>query len=367
MIKVYAGMSAQKSDVQSILPDAIYAPPVQNGDILSDIEDGVNSILILDGFFHQTLSVSPSEIMDALRRGIRVFGASSMGALRAAELEVYGMVGIGDVFEHIQNADTFRDDFLGQMFVDGWLQIQETFVTYIEFEINLKLLLGQRRVSRATYKTLTALYAELHYTERNLPMLATRIRSEHRNTKQLLSAATHALSRMPRPKHRDAQKALRVVSRYHDQADSLNCVLRHPLNGSTSRRVAKRKTSMSRVGMPLPELGAAYPAMDLLHALERSETIVYRDNGNRTTRPRDILKELNRLMSLVEPRAWQKYLNSPSTDYPFISRPGQSPTGTRVGERQQGRRARVPPWTRPKSRASQRPSRGTAWNRETNT
>ena len=77
MIKVYAGLSAQSSDVQSILPNARYAPPVQRDDILSDIEDGVNSILILDGLFHQALSVSPSEIMDALRRGIRVFGASN--------------------------------------------------------------------------------------------------------------------------------------------------------------------------------------------------------------------------------------------------------------------------------------------------
>ena len=52
MIKVYAGLSAQSSDVQSILPDARYASPVQRDDILSDIEDGVNSILILDGLFH---------------------------------------------------------------------------------------------------------------------------------------------------------------------------------------------------------------------------------------------------------------------------------------------------------------------------
>ena len=62
MIKVYAGLSAQSSDVQSILPGARCAPPVQRGEILSDIEDGVNSILILDGLFHQALSVSPSEI-----------------------------------------------------------------------------------------------------------------------------------------------------------------------------------------------------------------------------------------------------------------------------------------------------------------
>jgi YcaO-like protein with predicted kinase domain len=298
VIKVYAGLSAQSSDVRSILPDARYAPPIQRGDILSDIEDGVNSILILDGLFHQALSVSPSEIMDALRRGIRVFGASSMGALRAAELEAYGMVGIGEVFEHIRSADAFRDDFLGQVFVDGWPQIQEESVTYVEFEINLKSLLRRRRISRDTYEYLSALYAELHYAERNLTTVTARVRSECRSPEQILSAATCALSTMTRPKHRDARKAMRVVSRYHDQTARLNGALGHPLNGSSSRCLARRRAGGSQIGAP-PELGAAYPASDLLPALERSEAVAYRENGNRTAQPRDVLKELDRLMPLV--------------------------------------------------------------------
>ncbi len=298
MIKVYAGLSAQSSDVQSILPGARFAPPIQRGDILSDIDDRVSSILILDGLFHQALSVSPSEIMDALRRGISVFGASSMGALRAAELEPYGMVGVGEVFEHIRNADAFRDDFLGQVFVDGWPQIQEASVTYVEFEINLKLLLRRRRISRETYAYLSALYAELHYAERNLPTLAARVRSERRNPEQILNAATCALSKMTRPKHRDARKAMRIVSRYRDQATRLNGVLGHPLNGSSSQCLAKRRAGGSQVGAP-PELGAAYPASDLLPALARSEAIAYRENGNRTAQPGDVLRELDRLMSLV--------------------------------------------------------------------
>jgi hypothetical protein len=298
VIKVYAGLSAQKSDVQSVLPDAHVAPPVQRGDILSDIEDGVNSILILDGLFHQALSVSPSEIMDALRRGIRVFGASSMGALRAAELEAYGMVGVGEIFERIRNDGAFRDDFLGQVFIDGWPQIREASVTYVEFEINLKLLLRRRRISRATYERLSALYAELHYAERNLPALAARVRSECRNPDQLLNAAAQALSTMTRPKYRDARKALRAVSRYHDQVAKLNGVLGYPLNGSSSRCLTKRRAGGSQLGAPA-ELGAAYPAGDLLTALECSETVVYRENGNRTAQPQDVLKELNRLMPLV--------------------------------------------------------------------
>jgi hypothetical protein len=298
VIKVYAGLSAQRSTVHSILPDALYAPPIQRGDIIADIRNGVNSILILDGLFHQALSVSPSEIMDALRRGIRVFGASSMGALRAAELESYGMVGIGEIFDHIRIADAFRDDFLGQVFVAGWPQILEASVTYVEFEINLKSLLSRRRISRTSYDCLCTLYAELHYAERNLKTLATRIRTDSRNPKALLRAATCALSTMSRPKHRDARKALLVVSRYHDHVARLNGVLRHPLNGSSSQCDVKRHTGDWQP-RPRPELAAAYPASDLLCALQRSETVAYRENGNRSAQPTGVLKKLNGLMSLV--------------------------------------------------------------------
>lgn len=298
MIKVYAGLSARKPDVLSILPYAHYAPPVRRGDILADIKDGVNTILILDGLFHQALSVSPSEIMDALRRGIRVFGASSMGALRAAELGTYGMIGVGDIFEYIQNEYAFRDDFLGQVFVDGFPQVQDASVTYVEFEINLRLMLRQRRVSRTTCNYLCALYARLHYAERNLDTLTARIKSERHNPDLAISAATCALREMARPKHRDAKRAMRVVLRYSDQMMRLNNLLKHPLNGSGPRRYA-RHPSIVATATSTPELAATYPAIDVLAGLLSSERVVYRKNGNRTAQPGDVLQKLDRLMPLV--------------------------------------------------------------------
>src|SRR5207253_3073008 len=63
---------------------------------------------IIDGVFDQQLAVSPSEIRTALERGVRVFGASSMGALRAAE--VPGVVGIGRVYEMYRDHVIDSDD-----------------------------------------------------------------------------------------------------------------------------------------------------------------------------------------------------------------------------------------------------------------
>src|SRR5688572_32760283 len=44
------------------------------------------------------------------RSGVRVFGAASMGALRAAELQPFGMIGVGQVFQAYRRGHLTDDD-----------------------------------------------------------------------------------------------------------------------------------------------------------------------------------------------------------------------------------------------------------------
>ena len=83
-----------------------------------DLEDclGYDTVVIIDGEFGQTLSVSPKEILVLLDAGKRVIGASSMGALRASELHCYGMVGIGWVYERFVRAAVRQDDDVALMY-----------------------------------------------------------------------------------------------------------------------------------------------------------------------------------------------------------------------------------------------------------
>ncbi|WP_193207854.1 TfuA-like protein [Microbispora sitophila] len=53
---------------------------------------------IVDGYFHQRAAVRHKEILALLSAGVAVHGAASMGALRAAELASFGMVGHGRIF-----------------------------------------------------------------------------------------------------------------------------------------------------------------------------------------------------------------------------------------------------------------------------
>ncbi|MDH5344887.1 MAG: YcaO-like family protein, partial [Gammaproteobacteria bacterium] len=169
---------------------------------------------------------------------------------------------------------------------------------HVEFDINLRSLLERRRISRVTYDQLRDLYADLHYAERNLATLQSRLRKKGRNTDELLRVAEFALSTMVRPKHSDARKALEVVSRFHDRVARLNGTLRHPLTPSASQPVA-RKLSIGVQARRSPELAAPYSAADLLCGLQRPEPVAYRENGNRAASPAAVLHRLNELMPLV--------------------------------------------------------------------
>jgi len=84
-------------EARSVL-DADYRPPARRGDVLAAARDGADIICLIDGVFFQDSSVAHKEILEALQMGVRVIGASSMGALRAAEMDVYGMEGVGEIY-----------------------------------------------------------------------------------------------------------------------------------------------------------------------------------------------------------------------------------------------------------------------------
>lgn len=104
---VFFGPSISRQTV-ALLIAATHAPPVRRGDLKA--ARGYDVVVILDGEFGQSLSVSPKEILALLEDGAVVIGAASMGALRASELDRDGMIGIGWVYERFRRARIRRDD-----------------------------------------------------------------------------------------------------------------------------------------------------------------------------------------------------------------------------------------------------------------
>jgi hypothetical protein len=109
-VVVFLGPTLALEDARREL-DAIYLGPAAQGDVLRAVESERPAVIaIIDGYFASVPTVWHKEILWALTQGVRVFGASSMGALRAAELEPFGMVGVGRIFERFRSGEYEDDD-----------------------------------------------------------------------------------------------------------------------------------------------------------------------------------------------------------------------------------------------------------------
>jgi hypothetical protein len=111
---VFIGPSLPRREASRIL-DADLRPPVKRGD-LPALDDDVSVIGIIDGVFMGEAAVGHREIIDKLKSGVKVYGASSMGALRAAELQDFGMIGIGTIFNKYSKGEIDGDDEVALIF-----------------------------------------------------------------------------------------------------------------------------------------------------------------------------------------------------------------------------------------------------------
>ena len=106
-------------------------PPAARGDVYRAALEQPRAILLVDGAFEDVPAVLHKEILWALKEGIHVFGAASIGALRAAELHSFGMVGIGEVFEAYREGRLQRDDAVAVLHGPaelGWPQLTRSLV-----------------------------------------------------------------------------------------------------------------------------------------------------------------------------------------------------------------------------------------------
>ena len=80
---VFLGPTLGWDDALRILPKATIQPPASAGDVYLAVKAGASVIAVIDGYFEQVPSVWHKEVLYALSRGVRVFGASSMGTRSA--------------------------------------------------------------------------------------------------------------------------------------------------------------------------------------------------------------------------------------------------------------------------------------------
>jgi hypothetical protein len=114
-IVVFLGPSLDRASAEMVLR-ADYRPPAARGDLLRAAEEGARIVGLIDGVFFQESAVAHKEVLRALEMGVAVVGASSMGALRAAELASFGMEGVGEIFRLYRDGFIISDDEVALIF-----------------------------------------------------------------------------------------------------------------------------------------------------------------------------------------------------------------------------------------------------------
>jgi len=165
---VFLGPSLDRRAASAILP-ADYRPPAARGDVTRAAREGVPVIGIIDGVFFQESSVGHREILGALSAGVRVVGASSMGALRAAELHTLGMEGVGEVYRMYRDGILVSDDEVALAFDP------ESFAALSEPLVNIRATLARAEaagiIEYADSEALLTAALSLYYPDRTYPRI----------------------------------------------------------------------------------------------------------------------------------------------------------------------------------------------------
>ncbi|MFE0201259.1 TfuA-like protein, partial [[Kitasatospora] papulosa] len=110
MIHVFVGPTLPASEPMLAAPGLRVRPPARHGDLFDPAIGGGDTVVLIDGVYHQVPALRHKEILAAIGRGVTVIGAASIGALRAAELAPYGMLGIGGIYTAYAHGDIDGDD-----------------------------------------------------------------------------------------------------------------------------------------------------------------------------------------------------------------------------------------------------------------
>lgn len=170
-IVVFLGPSLDIAQARRHL-DALYLPPAASGDIVRAVVDHApRAIALIDGVFGQFPAVRHKEISWAISRGVNVYGSSSMGAIRAAEMAEYGMRGHGTIYRWYRRTPLADDADVAVAMAPAKLGSFALGDALIDMRLTLKDAARRGIIGRETQHDLARLARSIHHTVRSYPKL----------------------------------------------------------------------------------------------------------------------------------------------------------------------------------------------------
>lgn len=222
---IFLGPSLSHEKARKIF-DADYRPPARKGDFLrlaaADFDVVEMSIGFVDGVFLQDYPPTPIEVYHLARKnGVLLVGAASLGALRAVELEKFGMVGIGKIFQLYKTGKVNADDEVAVTFAsEGDYQLQSE--AMIDIRYNLYLAHKKGVINEKAKSMLVRLAKEIYFPHRKY----TYILEEARNRYPMLESEINSFGSYIRSNRKSLKEmdAIRLVKYLKEHYESTNAI-----------------------------------------------------------------------------------------------------------------------------------------------
>lgn len=168
---IFSGPSLPPNEVHRATV-AEWRPPAAQGDLVRAAAEGFGIIGLIDGYFGWVPSVWHKEALWAITHRVHVIGAASMGALRAAELEAFGMVGVGRIFEDFRDGILEDDDEVAVLHrgdaSQNYAQITEAMV---DIRATMERAVAAGIIDRSSATTVNRIAKTLNYRKRTYPRI----------------------------------------------------------------------------------------------------------------------------------------------------------------------------------------------------
>ena len=218
---IFLGPSLRHEKARKIF-DADYRPPARKGDFLrlaADLAAVEMTVGFVDGVFLQDYPPTPIEVYHLARKnGVLLAGAASLGALRAVELEKFGMVGIGKIFQLYKMGKLNADDEVAVTFAseEGDYQLQSE--AMIDIRYNLYLAHKKEVISEKAKSVLVQLAKEIYFPHRKY----TYILEEAKNRYPVLESEINSFGSYIRSNRKSLKEmdAIRLVKYLRERYDS---------------------------------------------------------------------------------------------------------------------------------------------------
>ena len=209
---IFVGPSLPLAAAHAILPMAVYLPPARQADLLSAVETNQPEVIgLIDGAFGTASSVWHKEILYALERGVRVYGAASMGALRAVELASFGMLGVGEVYASYASGALTDDDEVAVAHAPATEGYRALTLPLVNLRASLSLARAEGVFSAAEHDLILDAAKALYFADRTLDAIVAAARAQGLHPAAARRAIAFLAERYVDLKRRDAEQLLAVI------------------------------------------------------------------------------------------------------------------------------------------------------------